>query len=99
LRIGTVPHTRTSRPPDRRHCFVTFDGENRVMEPAKEIKPIDGTAVRCEADRCEKPALFLFVAARASAGRWAYCEKHAELRARQEKLELPMEMAAASGAR
>ena len=81
------------------HGFVTIDCENRVMEPVKEIKPMDGTAVRCEADRCEKPALFLFVAARGSDGRWAYCEEHAELRARQEKLELPMEMAAASGAR
>ena len=57
---------------------------------------MDGTAVRCEADRCEKPALFLFVAARVSDGRWAYCEEHAQFRARQESLELPKEMAAAA---
>ena len=60
-----------------------------------EIKPLDGTAVRCEADRCDKPAFFLFAAARVSDGRWAYCEEQAELRARQERLELPKEMAAA----
>ena len=59
---------------------------------------MDGTAVRCEADRCEKPALFLFAAARVSDGLWAYCEEHAELRAKEERLELPKEIAAAAGA-
>jgi hypothetical protein len=68
------------------------------MEPVKEIKPMDGTALRCEADQCEKPALFVFVAARVSGGRWAYCEEHAELRARKERLELPKEIAAAAAA-
>lgn len=67
------------------------------MEPVKEIKPMDGTAVRCEADRCGKPALFLFAAARVSDGRWAYCEEHAEVRARQERLELPEETGATAG--
>ena len=68
------------------------------MGPVREIKPMDGTAVRCEADRCEKPALFLFAAARVSDGLWAYCEEHAELRAKEERLELPKEIAAAVGA-
>ena len=67
------------------------------MGPVREIKPMDGTAVRCEADRCEKPALYLFAAARVSDGRWAYCEEHAELVARQERLTLPRPMAAAAG--
>jgi len=64
----------------------------------KEIKLMDGTAVRCEADRCERPALFLFAAPGISGARWAYCEEHAALRARQEKLELPTEVAFTAGA-
>ena len=68
------------------------------MEPAKEIKPMDEVAVRCQTDRCERPAHFLFVAARVSDGLWAYCEEHAQLRAGQERLALPKGMAAAAGA-
>jgi hypothetical protein len=68
------------------------------MEPVKEIKPMDGTAVRCEVDRCDKPARFLFAAEQISDGRWAYCEEHAELRALQEKLALPEEIPATAGA-
>ncbi len=64
------------------------------MKLVKEIKPLDGTAVRCVADPCERPALFLFVAAGSRTGRWAYCEEHAIDRAWQEKLELPTEIAA-----
>lgn len=67
------------------------------MEPVKEIKLMDGTAVRCEADRCDKPALFLFAAERVSDGRWAFCEEHAEVRARQERLQLPEEIATTTG--
>ena len=67
------------------------------MAPVKDIKPIQRVAVRCGQDRCEQPALFLFVAARFSDGLWAYCEEHAQLRARQERLELPKEMAATAG--
>ena len=67
------------------------------MAPAKEIKPMDGLAVRCGQDRCEQPALFLFVAARFSDGLWAYCEEHAQVRARQERLVLPKENSAAAG--
>jgi hypothetical protein len=55
----------------------------------KKITPMDGTAVRCEAECCEKPALFLFAAGGTSGARWAYCEEHAALRARQEKLQPP----------
>ena len=68
------------------------------MGPVKDIKPMDRVAVRCGQDRCEQPALFLFVAARISDGLWAYCEEHAELRAREERLELPKEIAAAAAA-
>ena len=68
------------------------------MEPVREIKPMDGTAVRCQTDRCEKPATFLFIAARASDARWAYCQEHAELRARQQRSKPPKEIAAAAGA-
>ena len=67
------------------------------MAPVKDIKPMQRVAVRCGQDRCEQPALFLFVAARISDGLWAYCEEHAQLRARQERLELPKEKAAAAG--
>jgi len=59
-----------------------------------DIKPIDGTAVRCEVERCEKPALFLFIASGPSGARWAYCEEHARGRAQKENQELPR-MAAA----
>jgi hypothetical protein len=48
---------------------------------------LDGKAVRCEADRCEEPALFLFVGA--INGRWAYCEEHARTRARNQDLQIP----------
>jgi hypothetical protein len=57
------------------------------VQQSKQIKPLDGTAVRCEADRCEDPALFLFVGT--STARWAYCEMHAATRARTENLQLP----------
>ena len=67
------------------------------MAPVKDIKPMQRVTVRCGQDRCEQPALFLFVAARFSDGLWAYCEEHAQLRARQERLELPKEMAATAG--
>jgi hypothetical protein len=53
--------------------------------------------VRCGQDRCEQPAIFLFVAARFSDGLWAYCEEHAQLRVRQERLELPKGIAATAG--
>jgi hypothetical protein len=68
------------------------------VKHAKTITPMDGTAVRCEAEGCEKPALFLFAAAGASGARWAYCEEHAALRARQEKLQPPTEAAVIAGA-
>jgi hypothetical protein len=69
--------------------------QNRVVEPSKEIKRLDGTAVRCEADRCEEPALFLFIAAGTSHARWAYCEEHARIRAQREHLNLPRSVAPA----
>ena len=68
------------------------------MGLVKKIKPLDGTAVLCEADQCEKPALFLFAAATISDGRWAYCEEHARLRALQEELTLPTEESVMAGA-
>jgi hypothetical protein len=58
---------------------------------------MDGTAVRCEVNRCEDPALFLFVAEGVSGARWAYCEQHARARAAQESLSLPKQLAAAGG--
>jgi hypothetical protein len=71
--------------------------ENRVVALVKEVKPMDGTAVRCEMDRCESPALYLFVAGGSISGYWAYCEEHARLRAHRENLELPGRMVAAAG--
>jgi hypothetical protein len=59
---------------------------------------MDGTAVRCEADRCELPALYLFMAAGASGGRWAYCEEHARDKARTANLKLPVEVKVVVGA-
>jgi len=67
------------------------------VNPVKEIKPLDGTAVRCGADRCDKPALFLFIAAGMSGGRWAYCDEHARARAWQQKMELPREATMGAG--
>ena len=69
-----------------------------MVKRIKEIRPLDGMAVRCEADRCEDAALFLLVAAGASRGLWAYCEEHARIRARAQNLELPATSAAALAA-
>jgi hypothetical protein len=69
------------------HRFVISNCENRVVEVLKAIRSIDGTAVRCMADRCGEPAFFLFVAVGTASGRWAY--EHADIRARKEKLQLP----------
>jgi hypothetical protein len=80
------------------HCAVTINCENRVMTPIRAVKPMDGTAVRCEADRCEVPALFLFVASGVTGERWAYCEEHARRRARTENLKLPLASVATAGA-
>ena len=60
-----------------------MDCQNSVVDVAKEIKRLDGTPVRCGADRCDGPAFFLFIAAGTSGGRWAYCDEHARIRARQ----------------
>jgi hypothetical protein len=62
----------------------------------KEIKPMDGTAVRCEAGQCEMPALFLFVGAGPSGGRWAYCDEHATKKAAELNLEMPRALVASA---
>ena len=64
-----------------------------------EIKAIDGTAVRCQAGACGRPAVYLFAGDGTPAGVWAYCAEHASEKARELKLELPEELAAAAGAR
>ena len=79
------------------HRLVTIDCQNEVVSLVKEIEPLDGTAVRCGADRRQKPALFLFVANGISDGRWAYCDEHARVRACRQKLDLPREAAVAAG--
>ena len=68
------------------------------MSLTETIKPMSSASVRCEADRCEAPALFLFVAAGMSGGVWAYCEEHTRLRAVQAKVQLPREVGATAGA-
>jgi hypothetical protein len=64
----------------------------------KDIKSIDGSAVRCGAEQCEVPARFLFIAAGTSGGLWAYCDEHAKLRACHENLQLPATERAAAAA-
>ena len=60
----------------------------------KEVKILDGTAVRCESEQCEAPALFLFIAAGASGACRAYCETHASQKMGEWKVKPPRALAA-----
>jgi hypothetical protein len=79
---------------DSVHFSVIFGCENQVVRTIKEIKPIDGNAVRCEANQCEAPAVFLFVGAGISGACWAYCEEHARRRAGERFVDEPQIVAA-----
>ena len=54
-----------------------------------DIKPLDGTAVLCQGEGCDQPALYLFCAATRTPSYAAYCERHARQFANRISLALP----------
>ena len=60
-----------------------------MSQAAVDIKPLDGSAVLCQGDQCDRPALYLFCGPARTPSYTAYCELHARLFANRIRLALP----------
>src|SRR5262249_49172749 len=52
-------------------------GRISMFSDTVDIKPLDGTAVFCQGEGCDQPALYLFCTSTRPTAYAAYCEHHA----------------------
>jgi hypothetical protein len=62
---------------------------HRMSSKALKVVALDGKAVFCQTDKCDRPAVFLFSFPELNGGCLALCETHANERAARAQLGLP----------